>query len=165
LLLPQGLHLPTGVASLDQLLMQPRPRVSLTAPPEVVVTALGTRDEPSRIAGIDGAMQGGLPTYLGLEGITGADALFAPHVYWLGKQFEPEYFPLWLHSINSRTDALAPLLDLWGVRWLLAPRTQAPTAAVTDRAAVDSRLQLIERPSAWPRAFFARQLEVHSTRE
>ncbi len=165
LLLPQGLHLPTGIESVDRLLMQPRPRVSLSTPPEALRPALAPSTEPARIAGIDGVMQGGVPTYVGLEGITGADALFAPHVYWLGKQFEPEYYPLWLHSVSSRTDRMAPLLDLWGVRWLVKPRDQPANLTGSDRPAFDKRLELIERPSAWPRAFFVERIEAHGTRE
>jgi hypothetical protein len=153
LLLPSGLHLPTGIAALDAVLMQPRERATLTAVPPVLMRARDESIGPARIAGVNGVLQGGVPTYLGMEGVTGADALFSPYTRRLGQEFEL-YFPLQFRTSNPHDERHAPLLDLWGVRWLARPAEARP-----------DRIELTERPTAWPRAFFVDRVERHADRD
>jgi hypothetical protein len=154
LLLPAGLHLSTNVRILDTLLMQPRPRAALTAVPPELGRARTALDGPSRAAGMNGVLPSGVPTYLSFESITGGDALFSPFTFWMGKQFEPDYFPQFLRPTDPHDQHLAPLLDFWGVRWAVAPPAAESSA----------RLALIERPSAWPRGFFVDRVELHDDR-
>jgi hypothetical protein len=153
LLLPAGLHLSTGLRPLDALLVQPRERAPLTAIPDALAPVVQSTAGPARVAGVNGVFQGGIPSYGRFEGITGADSLFSPETLLLGKHFDLNY-PLSLRAHNPHVNPLTPLLDLWGVRWLVVPTPPSAPA----------RLDVIERRSAWPRAFFVDRAEQHADR-
>jgi len=153
LLLPGGLHLPTGLPWMDEVLMQPRQRVALDVrPPEFGIMA--SDSEPYRVVGTNRVLSGGVPAHLGLETITGFEALASPHGRWLGSQFAQVYPSALPPEPAGRAQGVGPLLDLWGVRYQVAASDTAEGRPLIVK----------ERPSAWPRAFYTDRVEMYDDR-
>jgi hypothetical protein len=147
LLLPGGLHLSTGRAWLDEVLVQPRMRVDLTARPAELEMVARTNAEPFRVAGTHRVFGAGVPAHSGFETITGFEALASPYARALGTVLAPTY----PSALPLSSPALESLLDAWGVRFSVA----APSTS--DRRP----LVVTDRAGAWPRAFFADRVAVH----
>jgi hypothetical protein len=162
-LAPDGLHLGTGNSRLDAVLMQPGMRPQLTAPSPAIAAARTTSPDPFRAIGLGYVLFPGTQALWDFEGIIGADAIEGPWLRELGTAGGMFGHPwIWLslfdeHDLTSK----AGLLDLFGVRIVFAdpghlsrPWRELPLAA-------PDRVRVIERPSAWPRAFFANALQVY----
>jgi hypothetical protein len=163
-ILPGGLHLETGDADLDALLLQPRTRATLTAAsPALVAMQEDGGAEPFRVAPVESVLFPGTQAYWGLEGTGGPDALRLQAVETLSDLSGIERTSwVWrtvLHPQNIQ--ASSRFLDMLNVRFLLAYAEQVPPGArVLDQRGRDL-LRVVERPTAWPRAFFTAGVHRH----
>jgi hypothetical protein len=160
---PQGLHLETGSHWLDALLLQPRPRVALDVPPPPIVAARERAgSEPFRVTGIELVLMQGTQTYYRLEGLGGPDVL--------AMRQEIELFDAghiardaWRSIVRRENLGNARgLLDMLGVRFVFSRALflppHMPRLELSDRDPVS----VVERPTAWPRAYFVDGVQRHS---
>jgi hypothetical protein len=162
-LVPGGLHVDTGASRLDAVLMQPRLRPQLTAASPAIAAATRAGPEPFRAIGLGHVLFAGTQALWGLEGIIGADAIEGPWLRQLGTaggMFDHPF--IWL-SLFQEADlaSKAGLLDMFGVRIVFTHPGQlgGPWRALSLEGA--DRLQVIERPTAWPRAFFLGTVQIY----
>jgi len=161
-----GLQLQTGVAAADELLIQPRQRADLTAPsPSLQAMRARAGDEPFRVAPLESMLFPGTQAYWGLEGIGGPDALRLSGIEDLSDAAGIER-TVWMwrtvlrpHSVESARG----FLDMLNVRFLAARADQLPAGAAALPTAAPDVLRIIERPSAWPRAFLVDGVERHAS--
>lgn len=160
-----GMHLMTGT-SLDQYAVNPRPRADLSKKSQAIVylkQRLAAQGQPARIIGERQVMFPGYNSLLGFEGLVSVEPL-------RNRQYErllalidyPYAGHHWLRLIrNDQIPARSPSLDLLNVRYVLAvPGTPMPRDM---RLIHSSDLDIWERPTAWPRAFFVNLVfEAHS---
>jgi hypothetical protein len=162
-----GLTLVTGVPALDAVLMQPRPRANLQIIPpalEPVVAAL-EKGDPFRVAPFGLMMIPGTQAFWGLEGIGGPDAVRLPHVEDLSDLLGIGRTPfVWLTMLDKTnlSDARG-FLDLLNVRYLVSRPDNLPPGTRAIPAPSQDRISVVERTTAWPRAFFADGVERHDS--
>lgn len=158
--LRHGLHLPTGINSLDALITNPGGRAKLSTPAWGYSTALEyvknqLASNPGRVVGVGMTLFPGENGLYGLEGIGGADALISPQYSQLLRAVGiPRAMWEWLHILEVKDFASADAaLDLLNVRFVVAPRdtTDLPSAYILR---FRGDLDVWERPNSWPRAFF-----------
>ena len=150
-----AIHLPHGMLTSAHLTLPAHAadRVNFARPSPAVAAIKAATNEPGRVAGINLALFPGYTGLIGLEGINGPDALVMRHYREL---LDALGFPMqwsWLVVLDGpAVGRLARALDLLNVRWLAgAPGWAGPDAG---RMLVRTDLDVVERPSAWPRAFF-----------
>ncbi len=162
-LLPCGLQLETGVPSLDSVLFQPRLRADLDEPPpSVAAVRARAGSDPFRVAGLDEVLFQGVQGLYRLEGLGGPDAL---------ELIEPRELSDaagvhrtewdWLTLLRKPDlEHARGLLDMLGVRFVFAHAEQ-----LTDTLPLGSPdpVHVIERPTAWPRAFFVDGVRRHGS--
>jgi hypothetical protein len=155
LMLPSGLHADSGLAVVDQLLLQPRPRTELDTNSPAVDAIHSAAKEPARTIGVDWALFAGSQALYELEGIGGADPLELPEYRQLidaaGVWRNWGWFTMVRQSDLAR---LSPLLDMLNVRFVLSRPDNAPDALARIAVSGPDRLVVTSRPTAWPRAFF-----------
>jgi hypothetical protein len=163
-LVPGGLHLESGVAAVDKLLLQPRLRARLTAPSPAIETV---RDhgsgEPFRIAPIEDVLFQGAQAYWGLESTGTADAVRLRAIEDLSDLSGVERTSwIWRTALHAGDGAtVGRFLDLLNVRYLVTRVDRVPAGAhVLEQRGAD-QLCIVERPTAWPRAFFAAGVGRH----
>lgn len=156
-----GLHLPTGVAAADALLIQPRPRADLDAPSPALRSL--PRGDPYRVAPVDEVLFPGTQAYWGVEGIGGPDALRLPEIEALLDAAGLERTDWGWQTILHPEDAerAGPLLDMLNVGFLVARPDQVPPGLTPRSPGTPDLLQVIERPGAWPRAFVTEGVDRH----
>lgn len=163
ILVPGGLHLDTGNPRLDGVLMQPRLRPDLSVASPAVAAAVAASEDPFRAIGLGYVFFPGTQALWGIEGIIGADAIEGPWLRQLGTAAGMFRHPfIWL-SVFDESDltSKAGLLDLFGVRIVFADPAQLAGRWRELPPAAPDRLRVIERPSAWPRAFFVDTIQVY----
>jgi hypothetical protein len=151
-----GMHLMTG-AGLDLYASNPRPRADLSGESQAVTylkQRLAAQGTPARVIGERTVMFPGYNSLFGLESLVSVEPL-------RNKEYEhllalidyPDMGWKWLRLIrNDQIAARSPSLDLLNVRYVLAaPGTPMPRDM---RLVHSSDLDVWERPTAWPRAFF-----------
>jgi hypothetical protein len=155
LLAPGGLHLESGIPSVDELVIQPRPRAAFAGNSPLVDTVHGALDEPVRIAGVNWTFMEGIQSVYGLEGVGGADPLEVTSYKRL-VDAAAMWRSMWV-TVVWQADALrlTPFLDLLNVGFLVG-RSDAdlPAGVIEIPLSSEDRLKLGRRPTAWPRAFF-----------
>ncbi len=155
-IVPGGLHIDTRVRPIDAVLTQPRPRADLDEESPATEAAKRLTTEPFRAVGVGTTLFPGTQALWGLEGLVGADALELPHFRELGLAAGMFNHPWGWVSLFSVEDmqSQSALLDMFGVRVVFA----RPEAVVPFGRQVPTRspdfVKVIERPTAWPRAFF-----------
>ncbi len=163
MLLAGGLHLETPFSALNVMLFQPRPRVDYTQH-SPAVDEIRAVAEPGRTLGVDFALFPGSAGLYRLEALNGVDALQLPRYerltdaagLWRG----------WWYFVRAPADSLGPaskFLDLMNVRHVLAEPGQPVPGAARLHVPAGDRLELGERPSAWPRAFFVDGVSRYAT--
>ena len=156
LLLPVGLHLNSRLPELEPLLIQPRPRTPVDAPPRAVMALRAASTEPRRIVGVDWWLFSGSQGLYDLEGIGGPDALEVARYEELVNAGGLTRYWLWLTNIPVKDiDRVAPLLDVLNVGFLVAGAKEAPIGFDDLPISPPDRARIGRRASAWPRAFFA----------
>ena len=163
---PGGLHLPTGVAALDEILIQPRARADLDEP-SPAITAIHARDhsQPFRVAPIELVLFPGTQALWGLEAIGGPDALRLPRIEEVSDLTLVERTPwIWLTVLHAPTiDTVRGFLDMVNVKYLVTSSDRVPPGlGVVPQSGAD-QLVVMERPTAWPRAFFVDGVERHDS--
>jgi hypothetical protein len=161
-LLPGGLHVKSGLAPLDSLLVQPRLRVPLARTSPAVDAVHGTAADPGRTVGVDWSLFPGSQALYALEGIGGPDALrilaFQELVKAAGIRRQG-----WLTWVTvPDVSQLAPLLDLLNVRFFLARSDDVLPGSVDVPVRGFDRLKVCRRPTAWPRAFFVDDVATYA---
>ncbi|MDH4064040.1 MAG: hypothetical protein OEW19_06545 [Acidobacteriota bacterium] len=165
ILAPGGLHLDTGVPQLDRQLMQPRPRADVDEPSASIRLARAASAEPFRAIGLGNVFFAGTQALYGIEGIIGADAIELPYLRELATAAGMFRHPwIWLSVFTADdVDTLAGLLDLFGVRIVFSPpEVTRPSWRELSPPSVEP-LRVFERPTAWPRAFYAPGVERYGT--
>jgi hypothetical protein len=151
LLVPGGLHTDTGVAILDDFLLQPRMRSNLDQNSAAVDQAVHRSPmEPARAAGVDWTLFAGSQAIYELESIGGTDPLEVPAYRELMDGAGIWRSLSWMTMVpTADVLRLAPLLDLLNVRFLLIPTISR------------ERVRVAARETAWPRAFFVDGVETY----
>ncbi|OPY60427.1 MAG: hypothetical protein A4E57_04461 [Syntrophorhabdaceae bacterium PtaU1.Bin034] len=155
-----GMHLMTGTG-LDLYVVNPGPRADLSGESRAVAylkQRLAAQGEPARVIGERGVMFPGSSSLLGLESLVSVEPLRNREYEDLLALVDYPYIDWkWLRLIrNDQIAARAPSLDLLNVRYMLAGHgTPMPQDM---RLVHSSDLDVWERPTAWPRAFFVNRV-------
>jgi hypothetical protein len=163
-----GMHLMTGIKALDALILNPGERADFarqSSAVEYVKRRIRSQMTPSRVIGEGLVMFPGYNTRLGVEGVIPVESLRSGHFDRLLSLID---YPVmawacagvpacWLRLINSdQIPSRAAGLDLLGVGYVVAtPGTRAPEGVTLIHS---SDLDVWERPTVWPRAFFVNQV-------
>ena len=162
LLLPGGLHTESGLIALDELLLQPRPRIDLLARSAAIEAIHADKGGPVRTVGLDWILHSGSQVFYGLEGIGGPDPLDVPAYRDLLDAAGIRRRMVWFTEIPFDDVArLSPLLDILNVGYLLARTDAVPRGFIDVPLPGPDRIRLGRRPSAWPRAFFVDGVLTH----
>ncbi len=164
MLLPAGLHLDTGVATADRLLMQPRPRADLDDDSAAVAAARRVTTEPFRAIGVDYVFFAGTQALFGIEGVIGADAVEWRELRELGQAAGMFRHPWGWLSVFSLADLgqMSPLLDMFGVRVVFSATDMPVPFLPRIEAGASDRIDVYQRPSVWPRAFFDSAVAIYN---
>ena len=160
---PNGLHAWTGVTRLDNGLMQPRARPIYGVDSPSLAALRREQREPSRAIGEGELLLPGSQALYRLEGIGGPDALQPP---WVEELIAAGGVTRvwWWRPVVATTDlpAIAPVLDLFGVRFFIA---DAGHAAPMKALATDGPdpVGVVERSTSWPRAYFVDRASAYGT--
>jgi hypothetical protein len=159
-----GLHLETGIAEVDALLIQPRHRAMLTTlSPAIAAAKNVTTADPFRVVPVESVLFPGTQAYWRLEGQGGPDALRLPELDVLAEEGGLERTTwLWLFVLHQpAVTGASRLLDMLNVRYLVARPEHVPPGAVLLPVEDADRIRVIVRDSAWPRAFFTGSVRHH----
>jgi hypothetical protein len=148
----------------DNVVLNPKPRVSLTVRPDLVDRlAPAMAAEPSRIVGLGGVLFPGYNATLGLESINGPDAIWNRRYRELTESLKMPFLRTWGWRMELRESHLASharALDFLGVGVVLASGPR-PAAAGLEYLGDDTRVAAYSRAEAWPRAFYTDRLAVY----
>ena len=139
----------------DRFVFNPHERISLTYRPELVVRLTPKlREEPTRIVGLGAVLYPGYNATLGLENISGPDAIWnKPYRELTGALKLPYDESTWKIVLNWHDLATYKnALDVLGVGFVLSSAKigEATSATYVDD---DGYVYAYSRRSAWPRAF------------
>lgn len=156
-----GMHVESGFRWLDRFVFNPRTRVELAVPSPAINALVSLQREPSRVVGVGETLHPGYHDALGIEGINGPDAIRNRHVRELMDAFGFKRDWLWRILFSAEDlGRYSRLLDLLNVRYILAPRDTDDLPG--DLKPVGTHdLRILERSSAWPRAFFSDRITVY----
>ncbi len=161
LLWRHGVHAP-GVA-LPEYVVTAAPREPL-AQPSAALVAL-RRDaagEPSRVVGVQGVLTPGWNARLGLEGLSGPDALMNRRYRELTEALGLPRFLDWRIITEAETfPRLRPAWAMLGVRYLLDDGSGRAALAPLLPTVVRADLDVYRDATAWPRAFFVDAVVPH----
>lgn len=149
---------PFGTEGSD-ILFEPGERVSLSVPPGIVARLREKlHDAPSRVIGIEKIFVPGYNAALGLETISGPDAVkirsYSELTQALGLPLVWDWRMMFSVSDLARNEAA---LNLLGVQYVFSAKP-IPSLRSVDS---DGRVTLYERRGAWPRAFFTDRVESY----
>lgn len=161
-----GMHLMTGIGVIDDYIQNPTARPNFSnksAAIEFVKNRIKEKMMPLRVIGEGSVMFPGYNSIVGFEGIVSVEALRNGH---FEKLLDIVDYPVinnwvWLRLIRSDQIAVrTAALDLLGVGYIVAaPGTQMPQGVKLIHS---SDLDVWERETVWPRAFFVNQVfKVH----
>ena len=155
---PNGLHAWTGVEGIDRGLIQPRGRPAYGVDSAALAAMRRDQAGPARTAGFGNLLLPGSQALYRLEGLGGPDALqLAPVEELINAAGMPRVW-WWRPVISpSSLDGLSPLLDLFGVRYLITARNEVPDGLQVLPTDAPDQVRAVRRPTAWPRAFFVRE--------
>lgn len=143
------------VTRFDYYTMNPKKRLDLREVPSPAVALIKAEmREPARVVGFDWILTPGFNTTLGLETVSGPDALQNPAMRDLAKTLGLPSIWFWRLMVWEK-DFPEPrrALDMLGVRYYLARPGEGgrlPGVKVIG----SSDLDVVESSTAWPRAFF-----------
>jgi hypothetical protein len=160
-----GLSWETGILAADEVLIQPRPRVELTRFSPALEAIASQHGEPFRVAPFGTVMFPGTQAFWEFEGVGGPDAVRLPLLEELSDVSTVERTSwVWLTLLNQGNLATARgYLDLLNVRYLVARDNSLPPHARPLPLEGADLVRVVERPTAWPRAFFVDGVERHET--
>lgn len=156
-----GMHLMTGMGGIDSYVQNPtdRPNFSNKSTAiEFVKNRIKEKKMPQRVIGEDHIMFPGYNSLLGLEGLVSVEPLKNGHFEKLLSIVDyPDMGWNWLRLINSdQIASRSTALDLLNVGYIVAaPGTQIPQGVKLIHS---SDLDVWERETVWPKAFFVNQV-------
>lgn len=156
-----GMYLDT---KFNAYVMNPQPRVDLTAPSSAVEFVAKHSSEPARVAGLGGVLLPGFNAVRGLEHFAGPDAVLNSHHHELLETARVPSTWGWRYlAIKEAFGPLHPLYDLLNVRWFLGSVNE-PTKAVPGLKLIGTNdLDVFESPTVWPRAFFTDRVAIYES--
>lgn len=164
-----GMHLMTGFNKIDSNVMNPTARPNFSSKSEAVEFVKSNIDEtrtPTRVIGEDVVMFPGYNVRLGVEGIVVVDAVRNKHYEKILELFDYPYRGgSWLRLIKSdQIASRAASLDLLGIGYMVA---EVGNKMPQDMTLVHSSdLDVWQRKSVWPRAFFVNKvIGIHKPSE
>ena len=148
----------------DGYVMNPQERVDLAAPSSAVEYVKSHAPEPVRVTGFGEVLSPGFNGVLGLENITGPDALAnARYREFVDAAKLPVVWEWRLTVGKSTVPTLLPLYDFLNLRYYLGTPGTGPAVVVGLKRVGTSDLDLYESPTVWPRAFFTDTLATYQT--
>jgi hypothetical protein len=159
-----GFQLNTGITQLDDYVVNPAPRIDLSAPSSAL-SAIENERGVFRAAGFGSVLFPGYNGIPGVESIYGPDPLVSPyyHELLLAGGVKQEWSWRWIVE-RSSLKANLPLYNLLNVRYFLdMPDYVRLTSASIDRPRWD--LDISKNDSAWPRAFFTGKVRTYDRLE
>jgi hypothetical protein len=156
-----GQQLETGVAAIDLYVANPHQRPDFSVRSSALEVLPPSDHSPYRVTGIGAVSFPGYQATLGLEGINGADALWSTYFRELTDLLGIVRSWGWLTLVNEdELQRVSKGLDVLNVRYLLFPR--ASKLPADSSVVARSDLTVVERPTAWPRAYFDDNLLTYS---
>jgi hypothetical protein len=144
------LHIP-----FDNYVVNPGQRVELHPSSPALARVRDSTVEPARALGLGQNFFPGYGQTTGIESIYGVDALRSRPYYQLAQAFGLERVWRWEFPDEFAGDSdIARGRDLLNVRYFLATSHGASPPADVFKSLGEFDLDVYERPSAWPRAFF-----------
>ncbi len=160
--LRNGMHLRTGFQQLDAAFLNPGPRPDFSVSSVALLSLPPSESGPYRIVGLGSNLFPGFNAALGLESISGPDPLTPRRsrdlLLKLGMQIDWGWV---IHFNEESVRQKAAALDFLNVRFVVGSEgasTRLPELPVWIR----SDLEIFERPTAWPRAFWVEHLGSYS---
>jgi hypothetical protein len=146
----------------DAEVMTPRTGFDLVAKSMAIDRVQRRLKEPYRTSGIGMTLTPGYSALLGLEGITGPDALTNRYEYELCWAAGMAYTWTWRLVVAPETIAqLKPIYDMLNLRFYLRSWSPIPPPGLARVGQAD--LEIYESKEAWPRAFFTDNLLQYKT--
>ena len=163
-LFTNGLQLETGGGAVEALLIQPRPRADLDARTPALASLPDPADVgPYRVAPLGAVLFPGTQALWHIEGVGGPDALRLAAIESMSDAagVERTFWGWWTIVQPSNLPVVGKYLDMLNVRYLVTrPDTMPPQARALPMNGPDL-VRVVERPSAWPRAFFTEGVSRH----
>jgi hypothetical protein len=160
---PGGQHLETGIAQLDKVLIQPRPRFHLEVSSPTIDAIHAHADSPARTLGLGAILLPGSQALYDLEGVGGPDALILRSRDDLMEAPGDLIRQGWRFIFSAASLANnAPLLDMLNVRYVLAPFNDAPALGRLERVDEPDLVRAVQRSTAWPRAYFVDRVGTYA---
>ncbi|MEY2518443.1 MAG: hypothetical protein QOF24_202 [Verrucomicrobiota bacterium] len=159
-----GLQLNTGITQIDDYVVNPAPRLDLSAPSSAL-NAIENEGGVFRTVGFGTVLFPGYNGIPGVESIYGPDPLVSPyyHELLLAGGVKQDWSWRWIVE-RSSLKANLPLYNLLNVRYFLdMPDYVRPTGPASDRPRWD--LDISKNDGAWPRAFFADKVRTYDRLE
>jgi hypothetical protein len=159
-----GFQLNTGITQIDDYVVNPAPRLDLSAPSSAL-NAIENEPGVFRAMGFGSVLFPGYNGIPGVESIYGPDPLVSPyyHELLLAGGVKQEWNWRWIVE-RSTLKANLPLYNLLNVRYFLdMPDYVRPSSASSDRPRWD--LDISKNDGAWPRAFFADKVRTYDRLE
>jgi hypothetical protein len=156
-----GMHLPTGIKAIDDYVMNPTERPNFSNKSSAIAYIKNKIDKENLLTHVVGegdVMFPGFNSRLGLEGIVAVDPLLNKNYALL---LNLTYFPTsawgWLRNFKGdQITSRSAVLDFMGIGYIVAmPGTAMPHDLKLIHA---SDLDVWERESVWPRAFFVNRI-------
>jgi hypothetical protein len=149
-----GFQLNTGVAQIDDYVVNPAPRLDLRAASRAI-DFIESQPGVYRTVGVGGVLFPGFNGIPGLESIYGPDALMNPHYHelLLSAGIKKDWGWRWIVERENLKTAL-PLYNLLNVRYFLDMLVK-DRPAVIEGSPTRLDLEISQNEGAWPRAFFS----------
>jgi hypothetical protein len=157
-----GMHIETGIEEVDTYTLNPGPRPDFSVPSPALVSLPNVESDPYRIVGLGTVLLPGYSGALGLEGINGPDPLVPPAYRNLLTVLHLTYE--WGWRIQVLAADIAPLsgaLDFLNVRYVAGMPGDAKALFPLSTVSRED-LDIVERPTAWPRAYFTDDVRTYS---
>jgi hypothetical protein len=158
-----GFHIKTGMAQIDDYVVNPSLRTDLS-PPSAAVTFIKSQPGLFRTVGFGSNLFSGYNGIVGLESIYGTDPLLNPYYreLLLGTGVKLQWSWLWVVEKANLVTTI-PLYNLLNVRYFLdAPHQPAGSvASLTSLASLD--VNVYNNSTVWPRAFFVDEVRTYGT--
>jgi hypothetical protein len=153
-----GMQLESGVQKLDYYVVNPQERPDFSVPSPAIQSLPDPSTQPFRAVGLGPTMFFGFNAALGIEAVFSPDPLCNPRYKELidGVGFEQNFSGWATFFTPENLQKHAAALDLLNVRYVLAPHTMGDSVPGVVRTRAD--LDVVERPTVWPRAFFTDRL-------
>jgi hypothetical protein len=154
-----GMHLDTGNTTIDRYALRPGPRPDFSVPSPSLASLPDPAADPFRIIGVESVLFPGYSGALGLENMQSVDPLIPTTYRALLSSLHYDWS--WTPSAADLV-RLSAALDFLNVRYLVSmPVDAAPLAPLPLVA--NSDLEVFQRPTAWPRAYFTDDVRSYDT--